>query len=159
MEYQENFETMWLLGIWGADHGTLAKGVVALVNTKPEILATFRRFSLKNFDIRRSKFRQRTLRGYGISTEIYFTRLPVRRFLESLLSKREKISKNKMLPYFAGRFDGDGNADAKMSTEKKIIRLRILQPRSFSAKVLPYVVHKNKRQQLKLIIRKRSYGS
>jgi len=70
-----------------------------------------------------------------------------------------KISKNKMLPYFAGRFDGDGNADAKMSTEKKIIRLRILQPRSFSAKVLPYVVHKNKRQQLKLIIRKRSYGS
>ena len=113
--YHENIETCWILGIWCADHGTLAKGVVSLVNTKQELLETFRKNCLKNFDIAESRFRQRTLRGYGISTELYFTRLPARRFLESLLKKRESFSKDNKLAYLAGRVDGDGSVGVKSS--------------------------------------------
>ncbi|GEM_PF-2900688 len=116
MRYQVNIETCWLLGLWSADHGTLAKGVVSIVNTEQELLKGFRRISLKNFDITGSKFRKRELRGYGLSWDVYFTRLPARKFLEELLQAREKLSKKNKLAYLAGRFDGDGNAHAESST-------------------------------------------
>ena len=190
MEYPENIETSWILGVWGADRGTLAKGVVALVNTKPEILNTFKRYCLKNFDITKSKFRQRILRGYGVSTELYFTRLPARRFLENLMKNRSNLKRENLLAYFAGRVDGDGNVHAKssslaifyslkeiqdakidkmliegfdhkvsISVETKVIRLRILKPRFFSSEILPYIVHNKKKKEIKLLIRKRAYGS
>ena len=116
MKYQVNIETCWIAGLWGADRGALAKGVVAIVNTTPELLEKFHEFSLKNFDITESKFRRRIIRGFGESQEVYFTRLPVRRFIEEFLSKREKLGKNNSLAYLAGRFDGDGNVSSKSSS-------------------------------------------
>ncbi len=116
MRYQVNIETCWIAGLWGADRGALAKGVVAIVNTTPELLENFHEFSLRNFDITESKFRRRIIRGFGESQEVYFTRLPVRRFIEELLSKREKLNKKNSLAYLAGRFDGDGNVSSKSSS-------------------------------------------
>ncbi len=85
MKYPVNIETAWIAGLWAADKGALAKGVVAIVNTYEELLKTFRIFSLKNFDIDKSRFRRRTIRGYGEFTEVYFTRLPARQFIEELI--------------------------------------------------------------------------
>lgn len=189
MQYQVNIETCWLLGLWSADHGTLAKGVVSIVNTNQEILKNFQKVSLKNFDITGSKFRKRELRGYGLSWDIYFTRLPARRFLEQLLLAREKLSKKKKLAYLAGRFDGDGNAhagsstmcifyghneksdaevdarliqslgfDASIEKSKKVLRLRIRKPRYLASKIVSFVKHPRKKQNLREILRKRPYG-
>src|SRR3989338_6674657 len=85
MKYPVNIETCWIIGLWSADRGALAKGVVAIVNTTPELLEKFHDLSLKNFDITESKFRSRIIRGYGESKEVYFTRLPVRCFIENLI--------------------------------------------------------------------------
>lgn len=190
MKYQVNIETAWIVGLWGADKGTLAKGVVAIVNTTEKLLETFKRFSLRNFDITKSRFRKRIIRGYGESTEVYFTRLPVRRFIEQLISTRYNFSKRNKIAYLAGRFDGDGNAHGESSTmcyfysprEKedaeidkkiieelgfdtaikfgnKVIKIRILKPRFFASKIMPYVQHPNKRKNLLVLIKKRSYGS
>ena len=93
----------------------MAKGVVAIVNTTPELLEKFHDFSLKNFDIVESKFRSRIIGGYGESKEVYFTRRPVRRFIEELISNREKLGKKNLTAYFAGRFNGDGNVGVKSS--------------------------------------------
>ena len=190
MKYQVNIETCWLLGFWSADYGTKAKGVVSIVNTNQELLKKFRTISLKNFDIKSSKFRKREIRGYGVSFDVYFTRLPVRKFLEELLLTREKLSRKKKFAYFAGRFDGDGNAHAESSTmcifyshnekndaeldsriirnlgfganiehNKKVLRLRILKPRFLAAKILEFVKHPKKKQNLRFLLKKRSYGS
>ena len=116
MKYPVNIETCWIAGLWSADRGALAKGVVAIVNTTPELLGTFKEFSLNNFDINESKFRHRIIRGFGEAHEVYFTRSPVRRFIEETISKRIKLSKKNKLAYLAGRFDGDGNASGKSSS-------------------------------------------
>src|SRR3989344_7676787 len=116
MKYQVNIETCWIAGLWSADRGALAKGVVAIVNTTPELLEKFREFSLNNFDITQSKFRSRIIRGFGESKEVYFTRLPVRRFIEQTILEREKLNKKNITAYLAGRFDGDGNVSSKSSS-------------------------------------------
>ena len=190
MKYPVNIETCWIVGLWSADRGTKAKGVVAIVNTTEELLENFRIFSLRNFDITKSKFRERTIRGYGESKEVYFTRLPARRFIEGLLLEREKLSKKNILAYLAGRFDGDGNVDgasssmcyyyshtenqdaeidkklieklgffASIEKGKNIVRLRILQPRFFASKLLPYLKHKKKIKNSLILMSKRPYRS
>ena len=47
MKYQVNFETAWIAGLWKADRGSTAKGVVAINNKNDTIRDTFRKFSLK----------------------------------------------------------------------------------------------------------------
>ncbi len=115
MKYLVNIETSWLVGIWSADRGSLAKGVVSLNNKNQNILDTFVKFSLKNFDITDSKIRRRKIFGYGISNEVYFTRLPARRFLENMFKNRSQLKRENLLAYFAGRLDGDGTVDSKNS--------------------------------------------
>ncbi len=108
MEYIVNIETCWIAGLWAADKGNFAKGVVAINNKNIDILENFREMSLRNFDIEISKFRQRKIQGYGTSNEVYFTRLPARRFIENLVENRERLSRMEILAFLAGRFDGDG---------------------------------------------------
>ena len=64
MKYLVNIETCWLVGIWSADRGSLAKGVVSINNKNEDILNTFIKFSLNNFDITKSKLRKRKIFGY-----------------------------------------------------------------------------------------------
>ena len=115
MEYQVNIETSWIAGLWAADRGSLAKGVISINNTEKALLDEFVKLSLKNFDITESRIRSRTIKGYGISNEVYFTRLPVRRFIEELFKKRNFLGTRNKMAFIAGRFDGDGSANAKNS--------------------------------------------
>ncbi len=115
MEYQVNFETSWISGLWSADRGSTAKGVVAVNNKDSNLREAFKRLSLKNFDIDLSKFRERKISGYGETYEVYFTRLPARRFIEELVKKRSDLSSENKLAFLAGRFDGDGTVDFKRS--------------------------------------------
>jgi len=108
MKYVVNLETCWMAGFWAADRGSTAKGVVAINNTNNELLNFFRKASLRNFDITESRFRERTIKGYGVSKELYFTRLPARRFIEKIVLERQKLGKHKSLAFLGGRFDGDG---------------------------------------------------
>ena len=116
MEYVVNIETCWIAGLWAADKGNVAKGVVAINNTNTNLLENFKEMSLSNFDIEDSKLRQRTIRGYGISNEVYFTRLPARRFIENLVENREKLPRLEMLAFLAGRLDGDGTVSKEGSS-------------------------------------------
>ncbi len=189
MQYQVNSETAWIIGLWAADRGSTAKGVVSINNKNNKLLQTFREKSLNNFDITESKFRKRILKGYGISKELYFTRLPVRKFIENKLFKRKEFNDKQKLAYFAGRFDGDGNVSAKSSViciyyahkekrdaildkemlidlgfdcsierGKKILRLRIRQPRFFTSSILLYVKHPRKVREIEKLLKKRPYG-
>lgn len=115
MEYQVNFETSWIAGLWSADRGSTAKGVVAINNKNDTLRSNFRDYSLRNFDIREGKFREREINGYGRTFEVYFTRLPVRKFIERIAKQRESLSKKNKLAFLAGKLDGDGTVDFKRS--------------------------------------------
>jgi hypothetical protein len=115
MEYQVNFETSWIAGIWSADRGSTAKGVVALNNSNDALRETFKRLSIRNFDIGTERLRERQIRGYGVTYEVYYTRLPARRFIETLVDGRSKLPERMKLAFMAGKFDGDGTVDYKRS--------------------------------------------
>ena len=191
MDYQVNIETSWIIGFWSADRGSTAKGVVAVNNKNGELLKTFVSYSLKNFDITSEKLRERVIHGYGETKEVYFTRLPARKFIESVLIDILRLSTPNKLAYLAGRFDGDGTVDHKRSIlcyyyskkekdslltdmdiiEKmgfktswgtcgtKALRLRVLRPRFFANKIIQYVRHPEKRNKLRILIKKRHYGA
>ena len=191
MKYQVNIETCWLAGIWAADRGSLAKGVVSINNKSMEILSSFEDFCLRNFDIENNRIRKRIIKGFGISNETYFTRMPARRFIEFLVQNRHKLSNKKAYAYLAGRLDGDGSVDSSGSIifyyygnkekdelkidanliqklgfkisfgscGKKALRLRVLRPRFFALKILPYVRHPKKKENLEFLIKKRRYGA
>lgn len=108
MQYVVNIETSWIAGLWAADRGNFAKGVVAINNSNEALLSNFKEMSLRNFDINESKFRRRIIKGYGTSNELYFTRLPARRFIENIIETRENLHREELLSFLAGKLDGDG---------------------------------------------------
>jgi hypothetical protein len=108
MQYRVNIETSWIAGLWAADKGNTAKGVLAINNKNETLVKSFMELSLRNFDIVESKFRRRKIFGYGISNEVYFTRLPARIFIEGIVKNRENLPRKEMLAFFAGLLDGDG---------------------------------------------------
>ena len=115
MEYPLNVETTWVAGLWATDRGSTAKGVVSIKNRNPVLLQNFKEYSLKNFDISESRFRQRTTMGYSEGTDLYFTRLPVRRFLEGIVRNRIRLGVALALAYLVGKLDGDGSVDYERS--------------------------------------------
>ena len=116
MEYHVNIETCWIAGLWAADRGSLAKGVVSINNSNKALIDTFIETSLNNFDINASKIRKRVIQGYGTSNEAYFTRLPARKFIESIVINRSNLLRQNKLAFLAGRLDGDGTVNVKSSS-------------------------------------------
>ena len=114
-QYPLNTETAWVAGLWAADRGSTARGVVSIKNKCPALLDAFEEYSLRNFDITRSKFRLRKTKGYSEATDVYYTRLPVRRFIESLVTNRIRLSGQEGLAFLSGKFDGDGSIDFERS--------------------------------------------
>ena len=103
MEYQVNIETCWIAGLWAADRGSLAKGVLSINNSNTTLIDMFIEASLKNFDITESKIRRRIIKGYGISNEAYFTRLPARKFVENIVKTRLELSRENAMAFLGGR--------------------------------------------------------
>jgi hypothetical protein len=55
--------------------------------------------------------KERIVKGYGVTKEVYCCSMPLRRIFEYVSANRVKIfsSKQLILPYLAGIIDGDGS--------------------------------------------------
>jgi intein/homing endonuclease len=102
-------EFAYTLGLWKADRCSTAKGIVGVRSKDNVLLETFRNF------IRRIKLeiKERTVKGYGKTKEVYCCSMPLRRIFEFITENRLKLlkqQKNLILAYLAGIVDGDGSS-------------------------------------------------
>jgi intein/homing endonuclease len=102
-----NEEFAYILGLWKADRCSAAKGIVGLKNKDEELLEVFRNFIKKM----KLEAKERIVKGYGVTKEVYCCSMPLRRIFEYVSANRVKIfsSKQLILPYLAGIIDGDGS--------------------------------------------------
>lgn len=107
-------EAAYFFGLWMADRCSTAKGVVGIRNTNPILLEETRRF-LGSLNM---KIKEREVRGYSLTREVYCCNSQLRRFLEELSSTKEVLlsQPDLLFAYFGGLIDGDGTIDAKRST-------------------------------------------
>ena len=109
-----NPDLAWLVGIWAADRGSSAKGVVSLKNKSRELLLRFEDVSRSLFGIPWERIRRRVTRGYGEAYEVYYTSMRVRRILEELYANRLMLLVGELgVAYIGGRLDGDGYVSFK----------------------------------------------
>ena len=98
----------WLAGLWDADRGSSAKGVVSLKNKCYALLAGFILVSRECFGISSEKFRARLTFGYSPAIEVYYCFSKVRRILEDIVSKKEELTGNYARAFMARKLGGDG---------------------------------------------------
>ena len=112
--YDEEF--CYALGLWRADRCSSAKGIVGLRSKDSVLLAKFAAF-LRRY-VSEDRLRTRTVIGYGITSEVYACRLPLRKLLEQISNERiERLaSRQEIAAYLAGLMDGDGSADSRKKT-------------------------------------------
>ncbi|MCS7132998.1 MAG: hypothetical protein NZ918_04705, partial [Aigarchaeota archaeon] len=68
----DSYDVYWFAGLWAADRGTLAKGVVSIRSKDKEIIEKVKHVFCHDFGVSVDKIRMRTTMGYGRSTEVYF---------------------------------------------------------------------------------------
>ncbi len=112
----------YLLGLWCADRGSTARGVVAIRNKRDELLEPLRKFGTQ----RGMKVKEREVVGYSKTREVYVCNTKLRKLFDSMRRNKTKVlnSKQKILAYFAGLFDGDGTVILDNS-KTKIRKVRI----------------------------------
>ena len=98
----------WLAGIWDADRGSTAKGVVSIKNKCIDILTAFIVISISKLGIKQSKFKFRVVKGYGKAVEVYYTSTYVRRIIEGIIANKEDLRGNEARAFLAGKIDGNG---------------------------------------------------
>ena len=98
----------WLAGLWDADRGSMARGVVSVKNESPELLAGFIVVSMRSLGVDIGKFRVRITRGYSEAIDVYYTSMRIRRLLEHIVSIKENLRGNAARAFLAGKIDGDG---------------------------------------------------
>jgi hypothetical protein len=98
----------WLAGLWDADKGSSAKGVVNIKNKESQLLAAFIAISTGILDINAGKIRVRLTHGYSVVPEVYYVSSRVRRMLERIVSMKEELEGNNARAFLAGKIDGDG---------------------------------------------------
>jgi hypothetical protein len=98
----------WLAGLWDADRGSSAKGVVSLKNRCYELPAGFIVFSRECFGIDSGRFKVRLTIGYSPTIDVYYCSSKVRRKIEDIVFRKEKLMGNYARAFIAGKLDGDG---------------------------------------------------
>ena len=165
----------YIAGLWKADRGSTAKGVVAIKNKQWPLLKKFRKFLEKLGN----KVKEREVVGYSRVKEVYTCDTSLRRQIEHIIKNRETLTREKLLAYFGGMIDGDGTVDANKSVfriyyshneeedaekDKRILMEKFKQeavvkrynvptlcihnPRKFARMILPFVNHPAKRREL-----------
>ena len=98
----------WLAGLWDADRGSTAKGVVSIKNKYYVLISGFIVISIRDLGIDPSKFRARVTEGFSRAIDIYYTSMKGRRVLEEITRNKMRLSGNCGRAFIAGKLDGDG---------------------------------------------------
>ncbi len=133
----------YILGLWGADgyHRTSSIGLTAIY---PELIKRFYHFLAEIFPLERMRLRVYTNQGkprplppamrwyQGKTTfskgtklsnqawQLYVNSRPLLRKFRSQLKQRLSIPKKAIVPYIAGRFDGDGSVAKNLKNDFRI---------------------------------------
>jgi len=111
-------EFAYILGLWKADRCSTAKGIVGLRSKDEILLEAFRNF-IKKVGL---EVKERIVRGYGVTKEVYCCSMPLRRIFEYVSANRLSLLKKGVIPaYIAGLIDGDGTIVNEKG--KKIIKI------------------------------------
>ena len=97
-----------MAGIWDADRGSTAKGIVSIKNKCINILTAFIVISISKLGIEQSKFKFRVVKGYSKVIEVYYTSTYARRIIEGIIANKEDLRGNEARAFLAGKIDGDG---------------------------------------------------
>lgn len=140
----ESNEEAYILGLWCADgyHRTSSFG---LSNISLNLIQRFAKYLLNNFPKERLRLRVyipthytgslpsnfgkicakisylKITKAAHISCQIYVNSRPLLRKFKDLKTKLDKISNDKIIPYFAGRFDGDGSVAKDFRRDLRIV--------------------------------------
>ena len=98
----------WLAGLWDADRGSTAKGVVSIKNKCYVLISGFIVVSVRDLGIDPSKFRARVTEGFSRAIDVYYTSMRARRVLEGITRNKVRLYGNCGRAFIAGKLDGDG---------------------------------------------------
>ena len=114
----------YILGLWCAD-GYHRTSSIGLSNTDSDLIEKFSEFFVKIFSKDRVKTRVYYPDSYKRRTTAYHlyvnSRPLLRKFKEIKNNVTEFVSGDKILPYIAGRFDGDGSVAKNFYSDCRIV--------------------------------------
>lgn len=137
-------EEAYILGLWCAD-GYQRTSSFGLSNTNLNLIKRFAKYLLNIFPLERLRLRIYIPIGHSgqlpldvskicnkisylkvrkakhISYHIYINSRPTLRKFKGLEVNLDKISNDKIIPYLAGRFDGDGSVAADFRRDLRIV--------------------------------------
>ena len=118
-----NEERAYIVGLWCAD-GYHRTSSIGLSNTNSDLVNKFEKFFLKIFPKERIKIRTYNpdLKRRKQAYHLYVNCRPLlRRFQEFKSNIREFVGRDLILPYMAGRFDGDGSVAKNFYSDCRIV--------------------------------------
>ena len=114
----------YIVGLWCAD-GYHRTSSIGLSNTDTDLIEKFREFFLKFFPAQRVKLRTYdpdTFKRRTKAYHLYVNSRPLLRMFREFKTNTEKfISKDLIVPYIAGRFDGDGSVAKDFYRDCRIV--------------------------------------
>lgn len=137
-------EEAYVLGLWCAD-GYHRTSSIGLSNTNLNLIFRFRKYLLNEFSEERLRLRIYVPTRYSgslpsdvdsicgkisylkvrkasrISYHIYVNSRPLLRRFKVLKASLENMAKDRIVPYLAGRFDGDGSAGSDCRSDVRIV--------------------------------------
>ncbi|MBI2025126.1 MAG: hypothetical protein HYT03_03520 [Candidatus Harrisonbacteria bacterium] len=113
----------YIVGLWCAD-GYHRTSSIGLSNTDTDLIEKFREFFLKFLPVERLKLRiyhpdkfKRRTKAY----HLYVNSRPLLRIFKEFKNDAKQIGKDLILPYIAGRFDGDGSVAKDFYRDCRIV--------------------------------------
>ena len=114
----------YIVGLWCAD-GYHRTSSIGISNTDTDLVEKFRKFFLGFLPAERLKLRvyhPDTFKRRTKAYHLYVNNRPLlRKFKEMKSNVTEAIDKNLILPYIAGRFDGDGSVGKDFYRDCRIV--------------------------------------
>lgn len=136
-------EESYILGLWCAD-GYHRTSSIGLSNIRVKLIQRFKKYLLERLDEKRLRLRVYLPQSFGNSTSfknfgvqnvsvlqmakakhpafhIYVNSRPLLREFKQKKRELSQMKEEQILPYFAGRFDGDGSVDQDGRTDFRIV--------------------------------------
>lgn len=141
---QKTLIDSYILGLWGAD-GYHRTSSIGLTSVSPELIKRFYLFLITNFSLLRIRLRVYSNNGgvvvlpsemkwykgkllfskgtklSNLAYQIYVNSRPLLREFNDLISNRVTRQPDKIVKYFAGRFDGDGSVAKDFRTDFRVV--------------------------------------